>query len=74
MISGVPQGSVLGPILFTIYTTELSYLLDTLGVSFHFYSDDSQLYFEVTNLNDDQLFINHVISKIKTWMDSRKLK
>ena len=74
MISGVPQGSVLGPILFTIYTTELSYLLDTLGVSFHFYSDDSQLYFEVTNLNDDQLFINHMISKIKTWMDSRKLK
>ena len=32
------------------------------------------MYFEVNNLNDDQPFINHVISEIRTWMDSRKLK
>lgn len=38
---GVPQGSVLGPILLCVYTTELSHVLRRHGVDFKLYADDS---------------------------------
>ena len=37
-------GSVLGPLLFTLYTTPLSRMLSGHAILFHLYADDSQLY------------------------------
>ena len=45
----VPQGSILGPILFIMYLTPLFDKLDSLNCTYHFYADDSQFFFETEN-------------------------
>ena len=73
---GVPQGSVLGQILFVLYTTPLSAVIERHSIIYHAYADDSQLQNSATpdRLPDLIDSMRLCIDDIKDWMTDNKLK
>ena len=77
LLFGVPQGSVLGSVLGSLYTSPLSTLIGKhKGVNFHFFADDSQLYVHLSHMNASAAFdkLNTCFQDVKEWMSASKLK
>ena len=72
---GVPQGSVLGPVLFNIYTTPLSSLISASSISHLLYADDTQFFISFVPKNFSSAINNlqSTITVISSWMSSNYL-
>ena len=74
---GVPQGSILGPLLFILYTKEIEKITEKYNFHVHLYADDSQLYFsfDPKSTDDEEQLLNlkKCFAEIKSWMSKKFL-
>ena len=73
--SGVPQGSVLGPMFFTMYIKPLSAIIDSHSIIHHSFADDLQLQMSAPPDRISELLhsMQSCISDVKAWTTANML-
>ena len=68
---GVPQGSVLGPLLFLIYMNDIHKCSEIL--SFILFADDTNVFYSDTNVKSLNQVVNNELIKVTEWLQANKL-
>ena len=68
---GVPQGSVLGPLLFLIYMNDIHKCSEIL--SFILFADDTNVFYSDTNVKSLNQVLNNELIKVTEWLQANKL-
>uniref|UniRef100_A0A3Q3ILI4 Reverse transcriptase domain-containing protein n=1 Tax=Monopterus albus TaxID=43700 RepID=A0A3Q3ILI4_MONAL len=69
LTSGIPQGSTLAPLLFSLYMSPLALIISRHNVHFHFYTDGIQIYMPLVSSDPNALTpLYDFIRDIKIWL------
>ena len=71
VLSGVPQGSVLGPLLFLVYTNNICNSCNRM--TFYLFADDTNLLYSDKNLKSLESTVNDELCKLYDWLIANKL-
>ena len=73
---GVLQGSVLGPLLFVLYTAELSEVVAAYGLTLHQYADNCQIYIATpaSDASSAVIRLQECLCQVNAWMSSSRLR
>ena len=68
---GVPQGSILGPLLFNVFINDLLYIIEKTDICN--FADDNTIYTHALEINEVVLNLKHDLRKVLSWFSANQL-